>query len=216
MTIAIQFFGLGSHSGSFEVLQSRSLSLSEGEGGVRELQKSPRVRYERSEKLSAREKWMPTRLLVLSTLALAFVGSLHASVKDDINHQYKRWGNAALVNDVETILSILAPDYTLHTYTGTVIKRSDYETSLRKRKASNKPATVYHTSMYSIAVQGVIAKVISDETSENPSVDPITNKKLRLVHIHRYLDTWIKTGGIWRLQTTITQVESTKVVPAQP
>jgi len=152
------------------------------------------------------------RLLVLISGMIGLVCPLQASVKDDIDHQYKRWGRAALVNDVETILSVLAPDYTLHTYTGTVITRKDYEASLRKRKASNKPATVYVTKMFSLAVEGATAKVISDETSENPSVDPITNKKLRLIHIHRYQDTWIKSNGAWRLQTTITQVESTKVV----
>lgn len=147
--------------------------------------------------------------------ALLFVcaGFASASVKSDIDRQYKRWGKAALVNDVDTILNVLTPDYTLHTYTGTVIPRVKYEASLRKRKAENKPATVYETSMASISVTGDVAKVISDETSNNMSVDPITNKKLKLIHIHRYLDTWVRTKGVWRLQTTITQVESTKVVP---
>lgn len=136
-----------------------------------------------------------------------------ASVRSDIDRQYKRWGKAALVNDVDTILDVLTPDYTLHTFTGTVIPHVKYEASLRKRKAENKPATVYETSMASITVTGEVAKVISDETSNNMSVDPITNKKLKLIHIHRYLDTWVRTKGVWRLQTTITQVESTKVVP---
>lgn len=146
-------------------------------------------------------------------LALAAFASARGSVKDDIGRQYKRWAKAALVNDVETILAILAPDYTLHTYTGKIIARKDYEASLRKRKADNKPATAYDTQIAGVTVEGDTAKVISDETSANFSVDPITNKKLKLIHIHRYLDTWIKQQGGWRLQTTITQVESTKIVP---
>lgn len=157
---------------------------------------------------------MKTKSFFVGLLLLAFAIPVSASVKGDIDRQYKRWGKAALTNDVETILGVLAPDYTLHTYTGIVIPRAKYEVSLRKRKAENKPATVYDTSMASISVLGDVAKVISDETSDTFSVDPITNKKLKLIHIHRYLDTWIKTKGVWRLQTTITQVESTKVAPA--
>ena len=64
-----------------------------------------------------------------------------------------------------------------------------------------------------MTVHGKVASVISNETSVNLSVDPVTNKKLKLVHLHRYLDTWIKSGGVWRLQKTLTQIESTKVVP---
>lgn len=137
--------------------------------------------------------------------------SVQASVRNDIERQYKRWSQAALVNDVDTILAVLAPDYTLHTFTGVVVSRKEYESSLRKRKASQKAATVYDTQIKSLTVDGINAKVISDETSENASMDPITKKKLRLIHIHRYLDTWIRSNGSWRLQTTITQVESTKV-----
>jgi len=146
-------------------------------------------------------------------LLVLCVTSAYASVRDDIDRQYKKWAKAALTNDVETILSVLAPDYSLHTYTGTVIDRKAYEASLRKRRASNQPATAYQTQIASVAVQGAVAKVISDETSAKVTLDPVTDKKLKMVHIHRYLDTWVKTGGVWRLRSTVTQVESTKVVP---
>jgi ketosteroid isomerase-like protein len=147
-------------------------------------------------------------------LTAGFVSSAQASVRADIQRQYHRWAKAALSNDVDTILSILAPDYTLHTYTGTTIARADYEASLRKRKAANKPATAYQTKINSVRVGGSTASVISDETSEAVSLDPITNKKVKLIHIHRYLDTWIRSGGLWRLRTTITQIESTTVLPS--
>jgi hypothetical protein len=136
-----------------------------------------------------------------------------ATVRADIDHQYKRWAQAALSNDVETILAVLAPDYTLHTYTGTVIARKDYEASLRKRRASHQAATAYQTQIASVQVDGATAKVISDETSAKVSVDPVTTKKLKMIHIHRYLDTWVRIGRSWRLQTTVTQIESTKIVP---
>lgn len=134
------------------------------------------------------------------------------SVRSDIDHQYKRWGRATVKNDVDTILSILSPDYTLHTYTGTTIPRKDYEASLRKRKASKKPATAYQTKIAKVTVEGKKALVISDETSAVVSVDPVTSRKVKLIHIHRYLDTWVRQSSKWRLQTTVTQVESTTVV----
>lgn len=155
------------------------------------------------------------RAVALFIFALLTVAAF-ASVRDDIDHQYKRWSRAAVVNDVETILDVLAPDYTLHTYTGTVIPRKAYEASLRKRRDSKQPTTAYQTQIASVTVLGKAAKVISDETSAKVTVDPVTLKKLKMIHIHRYLDTWVKTGRSWRLQTTVTQVESTKVVSIQP
>jgi len=152
--------------------------------------------------------------LTASLAVLALGVSALASDRSQIERQYKRWAKAALVNDVETILDVLAPDYTLHTYTGTVVPRKAYEVTLRKRKASKAAATVYQTKIASVAVAGKTAKVISDETSDTFAVDPISKKKQKLIHVHRYLDTWVKLGGVWHLQTTITQVESTKVVPA--
>jgi hypothetical protein len=156
---------------------------------------------------------MNRRLAMLVLIGAVLVSVGQASARTDIQRQYKRWARAAVSNDVDTILSILAPDYALHTYTGTTIKRADYEASLRKRKAANKPATAYQTKINSVQVEGPTALVVSDETSEAVSLDPVTNKKVRLIHIHRYLDTWIKSGKLWRLRTTITKVESTTVAP---
>ena len=134
-------------------------------------------------------------------------------VRRTIQNQYKRWSRAALTNDVESILTILAPNYTLHTYSGKVIDHKTYESSLRERKKQNKPASVYDTHIERMSIHGDNAIVVSNETSSNTSVDPITNKKLRLMHIHKYSDSWVKIRGEWRLQKTITQAESTKVVP---
>jgi len=154
------------------------------------------------------------RLTFVVVLTAILGSGACASVRSDIQRQYTRWARAALSNDVDAILSILAPDYSLHTYTGTTINRTDYEASLRKRKAANKPATAYETKINNVTVEGSTALVISDETSEAVSLDPVTNKKVKLIHIHRYLDTWIRSGKGWRLRTTITKVESTTVAPA--
>ena len=155
----------------------------------------------------------------MKTVALIIAASVCAtamsapSVRSRIDKQYKRWATAALTNDVETILSILAPDYTLKTYTGTVITHDKYEASLRKRRADKKPSAAYVTKMAGIQVAGTQAQVISDETSDTFSADPISNQKLKLIHIHRYLDTWTRIGHDWRLRSTVTQMEKTTVVP---
>lgn len=140
-----------------------------------------------------------------------FASIAHGTVRDDIEKQYQRWAKSTLTNDVDAVLGVLAPDYTLKTYSGQVIQRKDYEASLRKRKAAKKPATAYVTKMASCEVLGSMANVISDETSLTESVDPVTNKKVKLLHTHRYLDTWIRVGNAWRIRSTVTQVESTKV-----
>jgi ketosteroid isomerase-like protein len=133
--------------------------------------------------------------------------------KDAIERQYKRWEQASLTNDVDAVLAILAPDYTLKTFTGKVIAHDAYEASLRKRKASGKPSTGYETVMVDCKVSGPSAAVISDETSTNIAPDPVTNKDMKLIHIHRYLDTWARIDGEWRLRSTVTQVEKTKIFP---
>jgi len=150
--------------------------------------------------------------LLIAAALLATVAA-QASVKTDIERQYKRWAKATVANDVDTILNVLAPDYTLKTFTGTVVPRKAYEASLRKRKAANQPAAAYQTQIVTVTVEGQTAKVISDETSTTLSEDPVTNKKLKLLHTHRYLDTWTKIGKAWRLKSTITQQESTKALP---
>lgn len=155
---------------------------------------------------------MKSRLVFVLCAAMA-VGLAGASPRSDIERQYHRWAKAALTNDVDTILSVLMPDYTLHTFAGKTISHKDYEASLRKRKASNQSATAYETSIASVTVEGRIAKVISDEVSAKVSQDPITHKKVKLIHTHRYLDTWIRTHALWRLRETVTKVESTTVVP---
>ena len=151
----------------------------------------------------------------VSTLAIlaVLISTGHASVRSQIQSQYRRWAKAAVSNDVDTVLSILAPDYALHTYTGTTISRDKYEASLRKRKAENKSASQYQTKINSVKVAGETAAVVSDETSQAVSLDPVTNKKVKLIHIHRYLDTWVHLSGRWRLRNTVTTVESTTVAP---
>lgn len=153
--------------------------------------------------------------LLLVTLAFVTAATSIASVRDEIEAQYARWARAALVNDVETVLSVLAPDYTLKTYTDSVIDRKAYEKSLRDRRARKQKSDAYQTKIASLNVQGRVATVISDETSIKAAKDPITKQAISMVHIHRYQDTWVKLGKSWRLKSTVTQMESTRIVPAR-
>jgi hypothetical protein len=58
------------------------------------------------------------------------------------------------------------------------------------------------------------AKVVSLEKMISGTLDPITGKTQAIIHIHRYLDTWVKSGSVWRLQSTVTQLESTTIGPS--
>lgn len=131
-------------------------------------------------------------------------------VRTQIERQYERWARAAKTNDVETILAILTPDYTLKPYTGDVIPLMKYEASLRKRKKENKPVDAYETKIIDLTVTGKTARVTSDETSRKATVDPINKSRVSIVHIHRYLDTWVLMAGKWRLRSTVTTKEITQ------
>ncbi len=148
--------------------------------------------------------------LLLTLLAtLSFGGG--RSIRATIEGQYKRWVAASLHNDVDGVLAILTPDYTLTTFDGKVIPLSKYEVSLRKRKASGQKPASYQTSIQSLSVAGPVATVISNEISTNTALDPITNKTQRLEHMHQYRDIWVRTQGTWRLSQTVTLLEKTTV-----
>ncbi len=153
--------------------------------------------------------------MILATLISAIVVLQPAeTVRAQIQRQYNRWGKAAKTNDVETILAILTPDYTLKPYSGAVIPLKAYGASLRKRKKENKPVDAYETKILNLTVSGKTARVTSDETSRKATVDPITKSRVSIVHIHRYLDTWVLMGGKWRLRSTVTQKEITRTEKA--
>lgn len=146
-------------------------------------------------------------LLMATALSLAYGESARGAIEG----QYKRWARAALNNDVEGVLGILMPGYTLRTFDGTVIERKAYEASLRKRKAEGQKPAAYSTSIETLSVSRQRATVLSLETSVKATADPITNKVQKLVHIHRYRDVWVRTSGRWRLASTVTLLEKTTI-----
>lgn len=143
----------------------------------------------------------------VSTVALAGT----KDVQKEIERQYKRWSKAYVVNDVDTILSILTSDYTLTTYSGDVVSFKQYASSLREKKAKGTKNAAYTTKIVSLAVKGIRANVVSEEESVTSVKDPVTAKLKRLIHIHRYSDSWVKSGGVWKLSSTKTTLEKTTV-----
>jgi hypothetical protein len=152
-------------------------------------------------------------LLLFVTLTATQSLATGRSVRSLIDQQYKRWVSASLSNDVDSVLAILTPDYTLQTFDGKVIPLEKYEVSLRKRKESGTKPNSYSTSIESLTVSGPVATVISNEVSVNSAPDPITNQMRKLQHIHQYRDTWVRNQGMWKLSKTVTLLEKTTVAP---
>jgi hypothetical protein len=152
-----------------------------------------------------------SRLAVLSLalLVLAPSASAHSSVRKALERQYQTWAHAAVKNDVDRILGILAPEYTLTTFAGKVIPYDKYKKSLFARKASGKPSTAYTTRICDLSVAKRVATVRSEEISISVARDPILQKDVKIVHTHQYIDKWRHTGRAWRLCSTVTTLERT-------
>jgi len=153
------------------------------------------------------------RLSLSLIFLIVSVALCAASVRSAIERQYQRGVKATLSNDVDTVLAILTPDYTIKTYTGQVIQFKVYASGLKKKKASGQKPSAYTTKIKDLKVNGSTATVISLETTVTTAVDPITNEKKKLLHTHQYLDTWVKMASVWRLKSTVTQTETTTVEP---
>ncbi len=151
------------------------------------------------------------RFSILSVAAVVLAPSAHAhsTVRKALERQYQAWAHAAVKNDVDCILGILAPEYTLTTFAGKVIPYANYKKSLLARKASGKPSTAYTTRICDLSVASRSATVRSEEISISVARDPILQKDVKIVHTHQYIDKWRNTGRVWRLVSTVTTLEKT-------
>jgi hypothetical protein len=152
-----------------------------------------------------------TRLSILGVAAVLLVPSAqaHSTVRKALERQYQTWAHAAVKNDVDRILGILAPEYTLTTFAGKVIPYANYKKRLLARKASGKPSTAYTTRICDLSVASRFATVRSEEISISEARDPILQKDVKIVHTHQYIDKWRHTGQAWRLVSTVTTLEKT-------
>ena len=142
------------------------------------------------------------KLMAMSSVA-------HTVVRKALERQYQSWAHAAVTNDVDRILAILAPEYTLKTFAGKVITYDNYKKSLLARKAAGKPSTAYTTRICDLTVAPHAATVRSEEISISLAKDPILLKDVKIVHTHQYIDRWREQGRVWRLCSTVTTLEKT-------
>jgi hypothetical protein len=139
---------------------------------------------------------------MLRLLALGFLVFVPKEVQKQIQAQYDRWSKAYMANDVDTLLGILSPDYTLTNSNKEVMTYATYKAYIKLRAKGPKEATQYRTRILSLSVHGDVA--------DADSVESMTTG--RTVHRHEYHDTWSLRGGVWRLSKTVTVKESTTTI----
>ncbi len=129
-----------------------------------------------------------------------------AEVRKAIQAKYDAWTKAYTHNDVDTLLSILATDYTLKPAKGDVLSYAEYATGLKLKRGKPADTKTYTQKLLNLTLQGGIAAIYSRETTivTKPAPD---GKVASTTFVHDYIDTWIWRGGKWLLQSTVTQRE---------
>ena len=130
-----------------------------------------------------------------------------ADARKAIQKQYNSWSKAYMAHDVDTLLSILAPTYTLKTAQGKFIKHTEYAVMLKMRKQKHSDTTRYSTEILRITLKNGVAAIFSRETTTDPGLNQKTGKAEPVSYQHDYIDLWVLTGGKWLLQSTVTQRE---------
>lgn len=136
-----------------------------------------------------------------------------ADAKQEIQVRYNEWSKAYMANDVDTLTSILTPDYTIKTAKGALIARSEYDVMLNIRKEKHSDTTRYSTELLRITLREGVAAIYSRETTTNPQKNEKTGKMESLTYQHDYIDVWVNTGGKWLLRSTVTLKEQPLTSP---
>jgi hypothetical protein len=139
-----------------------------------------------------------------------------AQARKAIQRQYDAWSKAYMGHDLDTLLSILAPGYTLKTAQGTLIKRNEYEVMLKMRKQKHSDTTLYKTEILRITLKDGVAAIWSRETTTDPGLNQKTGKTEPVSYQHDYIDLWILASGKWLLKGTVTQREQVIAMPKPP
>jgi len=119
-----------------------------------------------------------------------------------------------MARDVETLVGLLSPDYTLTDALKHTMAYDVYVAKLRLIKGLARDSVKYSTAIKSLSVHGDIAVVVSVETMASPFADAKTGHAMTSLHRHEYLDSWIHYDAGWRLRRTVTRKESTELSPA--
>jgi hypothetical protein len=150
-------------------------------------------------------------LAVLAVCALASSAGAQTDVRKAIQAQYNRWSKAYMANDVDTLLDVLLPEYTLTGVDKNVMTYATYRAYLDLKRKTPKTTTRYSTSIHGLTVHGNDADVDSIESM-------VTEKRIKSgpllvsTHLHEYIDKWRFSGKTWRLASTVTIKESNYTV----
>jgi len=133
-----------------------------------------------------------------------------------IQHQYNAWSHAYMANDVKTLLGILAPEYTLKTAKGALIRYSEYAVMLNLRKKKHSDTSRYQTEILRMTLHENTAAIFSRETTTDSELNPKTDQRVTSSFQHDYIDVWLLRKGKWQLQSTVTQREQSLTPNAKP
>jgi hypothetical protein len=111
----------------------------------------------------------------------------------EVQQQYDRYAKAYVQNDVETMLSILAPEYKLVKEDGKVVDRAEYKKTLLLRRERNERTSAYTVSFRVISFRQGVLTVESREVQKGSD---------GANHAHVYRDRWRKMNGVWKLLST--------------
>jgi len=147
-------------------------------------------------------------------MAILLLITSPTTVKKQIQAQYDRWSKAYMALDVDTLVDILTPDYTLTSFDGKVSSHDGYVAYLKlKKKSGYKDPNTTQTKIVWLQEKGRLTDVDAQEIMKSRVTDPTTQRPAICVHIHYYLDVWQKSGPTWRLNSTKTLRESTSYQP---
>jgi len=157
---------------------------------------------------------------IVATLGWALAATALSGTQSNawkaIQAQYYRWSKAYMTNDIDTLLDILAPEYTLTNVNKDVMTYPTYKAYLRLRKNGPKDTTRYSTEIRKLTVKGSNADVDSIETMLTVRPDK-SGQVLESTHRHEYQDRWrfYEFENKWRLVSTVTVKETTTVRKAK-
>jgi len=153
-----------------------------------------------------------TSILMSLLFSIAFASTPRADARTEIQKQYDRWSIAYTANDVTTLLDILSPGYTLTNFEKETMDYKTYVAYLNLRKNGPKDVTRYKTLIKKLSLKGQVAEVDAIETMRTTKPEPNTGRTLLSIHSHEYIDHWKRTAKGWRLLSTTTILESTKIL----
>lgn len=130
-------------------------------------------------------------------------------VKAAIQKRYDEWSKAYMAHDVDKLLAILSPGYTLKTTKGAVITLPEYKTMLNVRKQKHDDTTKYSTEIQRITLHDGVAAIYARETTTSQKVNKDTGKTEDTSYQHDYIDVWELRDGKWFLKSTVTVKEQT-------